>query len=66
MCITPHFAGGKLQQFKIPTAHDLDFADRGFPYIDCKSVCRELLLFLWSSHVHIKPTLIAFLCSLLW
>ena len=34
MCITPHFAGGKLQQFKIPTAHDVDFADRGFPYID--------------------------------
>ena len=34
MCITSQFAGGKLQRFMVPTPKDVDFPDRGFPYMD--------------------------------
>ena len=34
MCATPRFAGGKLQQFRIPNLQNVPFLDRGYPYID--------------------------------
>merc|ERR1712129_356955 len=34
MCATSQWAHGKLQKWQIPTPLDIDFVERGFPYID--------------------------------
>jgi len=34
MCVTPQYASGKIQKWQVPTNHEVEFPDRGFPYID--------------------------------